>query len=122
MDKKEMVCIVCPLGCRLTVTKNDDEYTVDGNKCNRGKEYAVKEMTNPTRVLTTTVRIKDGLLNRIPVKTNKPVPKDKIFECMQIINSIEVQAPIKMGEVIIKDILGTGADVVASRSIIKQVG
>ncbi|RKD23594.1 CxxC motif-containing protein [Caminicella sporogenes DSM 14501] len=122
MDKKEMVCIVCPLGCRLTVTKNDDEYTVTGNKCNRGKEYAIKEMTNPTRVLTTTVRIKDGLLNRIPVKTNKPVPKDKIFECMQIINSIEVQAPIKMGEIIIKDILGTGADIVASRSMIKQIG
>lgn len=117
MKGKEMVCIVCPLGCRMSVSKEQSDYIVDGSKCSRGKEYGIKELTNPTRVLTTTVKIKNALLNRLPVKTKEPIPKNKVFECMKVIDSIEIQTPISVGDVIVKDILNTGVDVIASRSM-----
>ncbi|WP_105616595.1 DUF1667 domain-containing protein [Vallitalea okinawensis] len=112
----EMICIVCPLGCRLKVTENV-ELRVEGNKCKRGKEYALKELTFPTRVLPTTVSIKNGILPRLPVKTNAPIPKDKIFDAMKIINKVEVVAPTKVGDIIIANILDTGVDVVATRDM-----
>lgn len=120
MNKKEMICIVCPIGCHLTVTKDEDEalgYSVKGNKCKRGIEYGIKELTNPTRVITSTVKIKNAHLKRLPVKTNGAIPKALNFECMRLINSIEIVAPIKMGDVIIENILDTGVDLVASRSM-----
>ena len=117
MKKHELICIVCPIGCHLEVIKNGEEYTVEGNKCPRGKKYGIKELTNPTRVVTSTVRIKGGILNRLPVKTNGDIAKEKIFECMKLLNKIEVESPIKVGSVIIKDVLGTSVDVVASRSM-----
>lgn len=120
MNKKEMVCIVCPIGCHLTVTKDEGDplgYSVTGHKCKRGIKYGIKELTNPTRVITSTVKIKNAHLKRLPVKTNGAIPKDLNFECMRLINSIEIVAPIKMGDVIIKNILDTGVDLVASRSM-----
>lgn len=117
MKKHELVCIVCPMGCHLEVIKEKETYKVEGNKCPRGKEYGVKELTNPTRVVTSTVRIKGGMLNRLPVKTNGDIPKGKIFECMKLLDLVEVEAPIKAGEVIIQDIFGTGVDIVAARSM-----
>lgn len=117
MQVKDMVCIVCPLGCRIKVSNNDGVYTVTENKCPRGKDYGIKEMTNPTRVLTTTVKIKNALLNRLPVKTKEAVPKHKVIECMKVIDSIEVKSPISVGDVIIENILGTGVDLIASRSM-----
>lgn len=120
MLKKEMTCIVCPIGCQLEVTVKSNgelEYVVTGNKCKRGIDYAINEITNPTRVLTSTVKIKNALLKRLPVRTNGAIPKVKIFECMKIINNVEVKSPIKCGEVIIKNILETGIDLVASRSM-----
>lgn len=120
MNKKEMVCIVCPIGCRLTVTKDDSKplgYSVTGNTCNRGIDYGIKELTNPTRVITSTIKIKNAHLKRLPVKTNGAIAKDLNFECMKVINSIEVEAPVEVGEVIVKNILNTGVDLVASRSM-----
>lgn len=120
MKEKEMVCIVCPTGCRITVAEDKTQkegFKVEGNKCMRGKFYGIKEMTNPTRMLPTTVVINNAFLNRLPVRTDKPVPKPMIFECMKVINSIEVDAPIKMGDVIIKNILDTGVDIIATRSM-----
>ncbi len=117
MKAKEMICIVCPLGCHIKVLKNDGVYNVTENKCLRGKEYGIKELTNPIRVLTTTVKIKDALLNRLPVKTKEAIPKHKVIKCMEVINSIEIKSPISVGEVIVENILGTGVDVVASRSM-----
>lgn len=117
MQVREMVCIVCPMGCHIKVSKDKDNYTVTDNKCPRGKEYGIKELTNPTRVLTTTVKVKGGLLNRLPVKTKEAIPKNKIFECMKKIDSIEVSIPVSAGDIIIKDILDTGVDVIASRSM-----
>lgn len=117
MEKREMVCIVCPMGCRLNVQINDDETVVSGNKCPRGEIYAIKELTNPTRVITTTVKVEGGLLNRLPVKTKDAVPKGLIDECMNEINKVKVIAPVKVGDIIISNILNTGVDVVASRSM-----
>jgi len=123
MVEKEMICIICPIGCRLKVSSDDsqiDGYAVEGNKCIKGKSYGIKEMTNPTRILPTTVIINNAFLNRLPVRTSQPVPKPMIFECMKVINSIEVEAPVKIGDVLIENILDTGADIIATRSMERE--
>ena len=106
----ELTCIVCPMGCRMTIEKAaDGNFDVSGNTCPRGKEYAINELTNPVRTLTSTVRFSNGKI--APVKTNLPVPKDMIFDCMKIINCY-CGKEAEEGTAIIKDILGTGADVI----------
>ncbi|MBS4538664.1 DUF1667 domain-containing protein [Clostridium sp. D2Q-11] len=118
--RKEITCIVCPIGCRLLVEKDDKEelgYKVSGNKCTRGEDYGIKEMTNPTRVITSTVKVLNGLLPRVPIKTDGPVPKDKIFKCMEEIDKVVIEAPINIGDIIILDILNTGVNVVATRDM-----
>lgn len=113
--KRELTCVACPLGCTVTVEYNDSEViSVTGNTCKRGEAYAKTEITNPTRSLTSTVKVNGGILPVVPVKSDKPVPKDKMFECMRIINSACVDAPVKIGQVIIENILDTGADIVAT--------
>lgn len=117
---RELVCIVCPKGCRLTVEIDDNSekgYKVSGNSCDRGAEYGVREVTNPTRVITSTVKIKNGSLRRLPVRTNGAIPKDKIFECMRIINSVEIESPVNCGDILVENILDTGIDLIASRSM-----
>ena len=119
-ESKEIICIICPIGCRLTVERDDNNpagFRVSGNQCKRGEAYGIKEMVNPTRILTTTVKIRGALYSRLPVRTKGEIPRDKIFSCMKIINSVELSAPVSQGDIIVKDILGTGADIVASRSI-----
>ncbi|SET28637.1 CxxC motif-containing protein [Natronincola peptidivorans] len=120
MKSKEMVCIVCPLGCKLEIEAIDEaegKYKIEGYKCPRGEEYGINEFTNPTRVLTSTVKIKGAHLKRLPVKTNGVISKYLIKECMEEINAVEVEAPVKMGDVIIANILDTGVDITASRSM-----
>ncbi|WP_353096922.1 DUF1667 domain-containing protein [Tissierella praeacuta] len=120
MSKRNMVCIVCPRGCRLTVTEDKNaplNYIVEGNRCKRGEEYGIKEITNPTRVVTSTVKIKNAHLRRLPVRTNGAIPKNKINECMKVINSIIVESPIKSGEIILSNILDTGIDLIATRDM-----
>ena len=116
--EREIICIVCPTGCRITVSGDDPEQlAVTGNECKRGKEYALKEITDPTRTLVTTVRINHSRLRRLPVRTSAEIPKQSIFPCMEVINRTEVEAPVEIGQVIIADILGTGADLIATRSM-----
>ena len=116
--EKEIVCIVCPTGCRIHVSGPDPGHLeVSGNECKRGEEYALKEIVDPRRTLVTTVRIDHGTLARLPVRTNREIPKQSIFTCMEVINGVRVEAPVEVGQVIIADILGTGADVVATRSM-----
>jgi CxxC motif-containing protein len=115
---REIICIVCPTGCRIRVEGADPQrLSISGNECKRGEEYALKEMTDPRRTLITTVPIDQAPLRRLPVRTNREIPKRYIFPCMEVINRTRVQAPVAIGQVIIPDILGTGADVVASRSM-----
>lgn len=113
---KELICIVCPKGCHLKV---DDEngYTVTGNGCPRGAEYGKKELTAPTRVITSTVRVTGGLYKRCPVKTDRPIPKELIFDAMKLLNDVDLTAPVKVGQVIIENVLGTGANFIAARNM-----
>ncbi|MGB4589388.1 MAG: DUF1667 domain-containing protein [Clostridiaceae bacterium] len=114
----EMTCIVCPKGCRLSVDQRPDgEILVTGNGCNRGIPYAKKELTNPTRVVTSTVKINGGIHKRLPVKTSTDIAKGLNFAVMKELEKIEITAPIKVGTVIIKNILDTGADIVATRNM-----
>ncbi len=119
MKEENIICIACPLGCNLQIIRNRSSIIIKGNRCKKGEDYAIREVTNPTRILTTTVKINNSFLNRLPVRTNKPIPKDKIFKCMELINSIEIDAPVKIGDVILKKTLGLNVDVVASRSMKK---
>lgn len=121
MGKKEMICIVCPIGCHIEVIEDESVeggYRVDGANCKRGKIYGVKELTRPTRLLTSTVKVEGAELPRLPVRTQSEIPKDKILESMRLINQIQVKAPVKMGEVLLENILDTGVDIIASRDLI----
>lgn len=117
---EEMVCIMCPLGCRLTVILEENgDVLVSGNKCPKGIEYGKQEMTEPLRILTSSVLVLNGDMPLVSVKTNKPVPRRLIKEIMDIIKKTKVEAPIKSGDTIIPNILNTGADVIATRNIEK---
>jgi CxxC motif-containing protein len=118
---REIICIVCPTGCRIRVQGPEEKHlAVSGNECKRGEEYALKEITDPRRTLITTVQIDHGSLRRLPVRTNREIPKQRIFPCMEVINRVRVEAPVRVGQVIVADILGTGADVVATRSMARE--
>ncbi|MDB8791888.1 DUF1667 domain-containing protein [Romboutsia sp. 1001216sp1] len=112
-----ITCIVCPMGCPLVVTKTNDGYKVEGNTCKRGEKYGVEELTNPKRVITTTVRLENSYLNLLPVKTKESIPKDMMFEIMRELDTIKVSAPISVGDVIVKNILDTGIDVVSAKTV-----
>lgn len=115
-----MVCIVCPVGCRLEISEDptsESGYLVTGATCKKGEVYGVKELSNPTRLLTTTIKIKGASLPRIPVRTDSEIPKDKIFECMDLINKIELEAPVEMGQIIANNILDLDVNIIASRSM-----
>ena len=113
---KELVCIVCPKGCRLHV---DDEngFTVTGNSCPRGAEYGKNEIQNPTRVLTSTVRLSGGAYRRCPVETEKAVPKGKLLDIMKELNRVEVSSPVSIGQVVLTNAAGTGVNVVVTKSL-----
>ena len=118
--KKEMICIICPLGCSLTVNYTQKAIqSVEGNQCKRSLEYAEKEIFNPERTLTTTVRVKHGHLPLVSVRTNKPLPKELLFETMNLLAKIEVEAPIRIGFKITEDLFNTGVDVIATKNIEK---
>lgn len=117
MEKKDLVCICCPLGCALTVTEENGEITVKGNTCKRGDEYGKKEVTNPTRIVTTTVRVKNGVLPVVSVKTKTDIPKEKMVDCIKELERIEVEAPIHIGDIVLENVAGTGSSVIATKEI-----
>ena len=111
--QRSLTCIVCPMGCALTVTSEDGKtFCVTGNTCPRGAAYAENECTNPQRTVTSTVRTKEGAM--VSVKTDRPIAKDKVFECMQKINLATPSLPISIGDVIIEDVFG--AKVIATQN------
>lgn len=112
--EKQLICIICPRGCTLNATVGDD-IKVSGNACPKGEKYAVDELTNPLRTVTSTVRVKNIPLTMVSVKTKDPIPKGKTAEVMKKIREAEVEAPVKMGDVIISDLFGT--DVIATKEI-----
>ena len=117
MEKRELICIGCPMGCRMTVTMEQGHVTqVSGNTCRRGDAYARREVTNPTRIVTSTVRVEGGILPVVSVKTREDIPKGKIFDCVKALQELVVEAPVRIGEVLLSDVAGTGVDIVATRA------
>lgn len=111
---REFTCIVCPRGCHITV---DESQNVTGNFCNRGKEYVLNEISHPSRVLTTTIRVSNLNNVMVSVKTDRPVPKEKLFLLMSFINKLTVQAPCNVGQIVAKNPLGIDTNVVITKKI-----
>lgn len=118
VETRIMNCIMCPLGCEMTVTIEDGAVTgVTGNTCPRGPKYAHDEVVAPKRMLTSTVRVNGGLLPLVPVVSKTTLPKERILDCAAALRQVIVDAPVSEGQVIVENILGLGVDIVASRSM-----
>ncbi len=113
---KELICIMCPKGCRLKVEEGGG-YAVTGNACPKGAEYGRKEVTNPTRVLTSTVKITGAIHSCCPVKTDRDIPKQLVLKAMDVLSGVVLKAPVRRGEVVVSNILGTGANLIATRDM-----
>ena len=116
---KEIRCIVCPTGCLVHVENVNGELVMEGHLCNRGEEYAREEFIAPKRILTTTIRVENGFLPLVPVRSDIPIPKDKLQETLKEIAGTKVKAPIKMGDILIKNVIGLDANIIASRDLIE---
>lgn len=115
--QKELTCICCPVGCALTVTIADDSSViVTGNRCPRGAAYGEKEVTNPTRIVTSTVRVAGYPDAVVSVKTASDIPKGRIDDCMKALADVTVAAPIHVGDIILENVSDTGVNIVATRS------
>ncbi|SKA82828.1 CxxC motif-containing protein [Clostridium sp. USBA 49] len=120
MEKRDLICIGCPMGCNLLVEIYDNNnIKVTGNSCKIGENYAIKECTNPRRIVTTTVKVNGGVYPTVSVKTETDIPKDKIFECIKLLKDITVNAPIRIGDIIFKNILNTNVNVIATKNVDK---
>ena len=118
MEIRNLTCIGCPMGCPLTVKLEDTEViSIEGNSCTRGAVYGKKEVTNPTRIVTTTVRVSGGTEPVVSVKTKEDIPKDKIFACIRAMKEITVPAPVHNGDVVLHDAAHTGVDVIATKNV-----
>lgn len=113
-----LICISCPMGCRLTVDHTDkNNVIVTGNTCPRGAEYAKNEVTAPKRTVTASVRVVGGTIPRVSVKTNAPIPKQHIFDSLNLLKKVTLTAPIEIGDVVLKNVCGCGVDFVATKKI-----
>ena len=116
MEKKELTCICCPMGCALSVEMEGNQVvSISGNTCKRGDTYARDEVVRPVRMVTSIVKIKNGKLKMLPVKTKEPIDKSRINECLEALKTVEVNAPVHIGDVVLKN--AAGADIVATRNI-----
>ena len=115
-EKNDIICILCPLGCRVAVTLHPqgDGLRATGGKCKLGREYAIREYQLPVRVLTATVLVKSGPRRLLPVRSDKPIPKARLKECMYHLAQAKATPPIKMGQIVVSNIAGTGANLIAT--------
>ena len=111
---KQFTCIICPRGCSLTVDENHNVY---GNSCPRGEKYALSEITNPVRTLTSSVVVKNRKDTFVSVKTDKPIPKEKVMELASFLNTLSVKAPCKIGDVIIENPLKLDCNIIITKNI-----
>ena len=118
MEKRELICIGCPLGCMLTVEMNGAEVVnVTGNTCPRGRAYAEKEVTNPTRIVTSSVRVSGGDRVSVSCKTKSDIPKGKSFDVARALKDVVAEAPVSIGDVLVEDVAGTGVAIVATSNV-----
>ena len=116
MEKKELICIVCPNSCRVTVEESDGTLRVSGNQCDRGRVFAEAEFTHPVRMFTTTVRLTGAAQKRLPVITSSEIPKEKIAACQEASAQAVCAAPVSCGDVVLRDLCGLGVDLIATGS------
>ena len=115
---KEIICTVCPRGCRINVEGEGNVIkNIEGYGCKRGLDYASAEFVNPVRILTTLVKIDGKDNDLLPVRSNKPIPKTKLFDCVNEIKKLSVKLPVSMHQVIIENVCGTGVDIVATKGL-----
>ena len=123
MSEKKITCVTCPLGCKLKINiENNKIISISGNQCKKGIKFAEVEIRDPRRILATTIKLKaqggqEAVFNRLPVRSVAPAPKDKILEIIKEVRKIKVSPPIKMGDIIAKNIIGSGVDIIASMSV-----
>lgn len=118
MEERRLICIGCPMGCPLTVELEGGEISsVLGYTCKQGEVYARKEVMSPTRIVTSTVMVEGGRADMVSVKTKEDIPKDRIFDCVRALKGVQVKAPVHIGDVILKDVAGTGIDIVATKDV-----
>ena len=117
-EEKEITCIVCPIGCNILVKTDGKKFSVlDGNQCKKGIDYARHEALDPRRMLTTSVQVKGGEWPLVSVKSSKPVPKEKLFSVLEQIKKIKVKAPVKTGQIIVKNVADTDIDIITTKTI-----
>ena len=114
---KTLICITCPMGCRLSVSGNMDDLKVDGGKCPKGVDYARNEITNPVRMVCTTVKIDGAIHPVLPVKTDKAIADKYKLDVVKAVKDITLKSPVKMGDIILADLFGTGVNIVAERDL-----
>lgn len=119
MEKSTYTCIVCPLSCTVEVSWDGKEYKTRGNRCRRGEHYAIAEHTEPVRIVTTTIVIKNAALPRLPVISEKEIPKAKLHECLKALYKLTVEAPVVCGDVVAENICKTGVNILAARTMEK---
>jgi len=117
---KPLICIVCPKGCKVTVTNQDGVYTTTGNACSRGNVYAIQETIAPKRILTSTIKINGASHQRCPVVSSAPIAKQDLFKALACLENIEVDAPVTMNTVVVQNVINSGVDILISRSMEKQ--
>jgi len=119
VKSRKVVCVLCPLGCKIRIELDEEGniLSISGNKCPRGEGYAKDEIKDPKRVVTTSVKVLDGELPLASVKTDGPIPKKYIFELMKILKSVEMKAPVNVGDVVVRNIFETNVNVVITRSV-----
>lgn len=116
--KKDIICTVCPLGCHIAVEGEGEKIvSMEGYGCARGKQYATTEFSHPVRILTSTVKTDSGKIPLVPVRSTRPVPKEKLFECMRMLNQCKVKLPIRLYDVVVQNICGTGIDIVTTEAV-----
>lgn len=117
-NKKEITCIVCPIGCKILIKSDGTQVDIlEGNKCKKGIDYATNEALDPRRMLTTSVLVKGGEWPLISVKSSQPVQKDKVFSVLKEIKKSTVNAPVKSGEIIIKNVVEINIDIIATKTV-----
>jgi len=120
-EQKQITCIICPMGCIIeTECTKSKIISIHGHKCKKGKIYAKEEIFNPTRTVTTTIRVQNGVIPLVSVKTDKPVPKGLIFIIMDEVKQKSISAPVKMGEIIIENIKCSGTNIIATKTVDKN--
>ncbi|MBC7235976.1 MAG: DUF1667 domain-containing protein [Chloroflexi bacterium] len=117
-EQKEFICITCPVGCTIqAIVEGEELRTMQGHACRRGIAFVREELTDPRRMLTTTVQVRGGVLPLVPVRSMEPLPKHALMDAIALLRKVELQAPVKKGQVVLPNVLGTGVDIITSRAI-----